>query len=128
MASKTAAKAGAAAKGNRGAVGAAGRGEQRTRTKSSEQSEKWKHIPMIGLYREHCPEAHVIRGKFVFLYILFAATMLVFAGLTVWLFFFSTALLEKYEAIDVCARVGNCQIVVEGDTEEVIKNQEGTEE
>ena len=83
------------------------------------------HNKMIGLYKEPCPEAHIIKGKFVFLYILFACTMLIFAGLTVWLFFFSTALLERYEAIDVCARAGNCEIIIE---DENLINEEGVEE
>lgn len=95
-------------------------------TKLEGLDKKKSKAKFIGLYRERCPEAHIIKGKFIFLYVLFAATMLVFACLTVWLFFFSTALLEKYEKIDICARAGDCRVITE-DGEEIII-EEGAEE
>ena len=68
-----------------------------------------------GLYKEKHPECHKITGKFTFLYILFAVTMLVFASVTVWLFFFSTELLNKYNSIDACSRTAGCRVVTDID-------------
>ena len=52
------------------------------------------------------------QDKFSFLYILFACTTLIFAGVSVWLFQFSSDILNKYEEIDACARTqgATCEI------------------
>ncbi len=54
------------------------------------------------------------KDKFAFLYILFACTTLIFAGLSIWLFQFSSDILNKYEEIDVCARTNgaSCEVRV----------------
>ncbi len=56
------------------------------------------------LYKERNPERHVVTGKFVFFYVLFACTTLFFAILAVWLYVFSSEMLNKYESVDACMR------------------------
>ena len=58
----------------------------------------------VGVVCERRPECHRVTGKYTFFYVLFACTTLLFAGLSVWLFNFSSELLAKYESIETCAR------------------------
>lgn len=69
-----------------------------------------KKIPHV--YKERNPDNHKITGKFTVLYVLFAVTTLIFAALSVYLFVFSTNVLNKYEEIDAMCRSGNCKVVV----------------
>jgi hypothetical protein len=62
------------------------------------------------LYRERHTENHQIKGKFIGLYILFSITTLIFAAMSVWLFIFSTQILNKYDAIETCVRNRTCRI------------------
>ena len=68
------------------------------------------------IYKEANPEKHVICGKFKFFYVLFACTTLFFAALSVWLYFFSSDVLNKYQSIDACARAHtSCNVRIDGD-------------
>ena len=58
-----------------------------------------KKLPLPLLRDEQRPT-----GKFAYLYVVFACTTLIFAGVATWLFIFSSELLGKYEAIETCAR------------------------
>ena len=58
----------------------------------------------IGIYKENNPECHVATGKYKFFFILFGITTVLFAALAVWLFIFSSEVLEKYQSIETCAR------------------------
>lgn len=62
------------------------------------------------LYTERHPEKHIVSGKFVFFYIFFACTTILFAVLTVWLFVFSSEVLNKYETItNNSSHITNCE-------------------
>ena len=67
----------------------------------------------IGIYKEKCPENHIATGKYVFFYALFATTTVFFAILAVWLFVFSSELLNKYQELDSCTRNGQTTNCVE---------------
>jgi hypothetical protein len=84
---------------------------------SKKPSKSTNSKKMMHLYKERNPEYHQITGKFMFLYFLFAVTTLIFAAVSVWLFFFSSELLEKYKAIDACDRTKGCRIVVDSGAE-----------
>ena len=68
----------------------------------------------------------VIYEKYKFFYCLFALTTIIFAGLAVWLFIFSSEILNKYESIEACARThgATCEIHVSGDAEEEAVKQD----
>lgn len=73
----------------------------------------------IPLYKEKNPENHTISGKYKFFYCLFAVTAILFAALSVWLFVFSSQVLNKYESIEACARAtanGTCNVSVQDST------------
>jgi|LSQX01.3.fsa_nt_gb nitrogen fixation/metabolism regulation signal transduction histidine kinase len=82
--------------------------KDKTPKKTNKKSSK--RVP--HLYRERDPERHSIKGKFVGLYVIFAMTTLVFAAVSVYLFFFASQILDKYESVDAACRNGNCKIVV----------------
>lgn len=73
----------------------------------------------IGVYKENYPDCHVATGKYKFFFVLFGVVMVLFAAIAVWLFIFSTELLEKYESIETCARNHtSCEVrYVEDDTD-----------
>lgn len=58
----------------------------------------------VGVVYEKNPEEHRVSGKYTFFYVMFACTTLIFAGIAVWLFVFSSELMAKYESIETCAR------------------------
>ncbi|MBR6098047.1 hypothetical protein IKP94_04885 [Candidatus Saccharibacteria bacterium] len=74
----------------------------------------------VGVIYEKYPEDHQATGKYKFFYCLFALTTIIFAGLAVWLFIFSSEILNKYESIEACARThgATCEIHVSGDAEQ----------
>ena len=80
---------------------------KKTNTKST------KKIP--HLYKERNPDNHKVTGKFVGLYVLFAITTIIFAAMSVFLFFFASDILNKLEKIDPACRNGNCQQIVNPD-------------
>ena len=88
------------------------RATAKRKTVAKKTNTKRKTMP-IGLTTERCPENHAIKGKFVFFYCLFAFTTLVFAGLAVWLFFFSSKMLNQYESLEACARThgASCELI-----------------
>ena len=71
--------------------------------KAATKKNKTVKLP-VGVVKERNPECHHVSGKYTFFYVLFACTTLIFAGVSVWLFVFSSELLSKYESIEVCAR------------------------
>lgn len=107
-----------------------------TRAKSSTTAKRpaakktTKQLP-ISLHKERNPQDHQVSGKYTFFYVLFACTTLIFAALAVRFFMISSDLLNKYEAIEVCARAGTCEVRVNSDSdEEVVEDivEESTEE
>lgn len=87
-----------------------------TNTKSTKKTAKKTNNKKIPhLYKENNPDYHKISGKFVGLYIMFAVTTVVFAAMAVWLFFFASEVLNKYEAIDATCRNGKCQVIINSD-------------
>jgi len=86
-------------------------------TKTAKKTNKKSTRKVPHLYKERNPECHKMTGKFVGLYVLFALTTVAFAAIAVWLFFFSSDLLMKYEKMDPNCRAGNCQQVSSDDTE-----------
>lgn len=79
----------------------------------------------VGIIYEKYPEEHQATGKYKFFYCLFALTTIIFAGLAVWLFIFSSEVLNKYESIEACARThgATCEIHVVDDGEEAAKEE-----
>ena len=73
-----------------------------TTTKKTVAKKPASKLP--GLYKEKCPEAHVATGKYKFFFVLFGITTVLFAAVSVWLFVFSSEVLEKYQRIETCAR------------------------
>ena len=88
-------------------------------TAKSNQKTKQKSTKKIPhLYKERNPDNHKITGKFTILFVLFAITTLIFAIMSVYLFFFASQILDKYENIDAACRNGNCQVIIkQNDTE-----------
>jgi hypothetical protein len=71
-----------------------------------------KKLPLPLLRDEQRPT-----GKFAYLYVVFACTTLIFAATTVWLFYFSANILNKYDEIEACARTtgASCEVHINGD-------------
>ena len=84
-------------------------------TKKTNKKSITKKVP--HLYKEKNPDSHTITGKFTVLYIIFAVATLIFAAISVYLFFFSSQILEKYENIDAVCRKGNCQLIINDNSE-----------
>ena len=80
-------------------------------SKTTKKNNKKSTSKVPHLYRERNPECHKCTGKFVGLYVLFAITTIVFAAMSVFLFFFASDVLNKLESIDPACRNGNCQVV-----------------
>lgn len=93
MATKSAAKKKTAAKS----------GSKKITTTKVVSKKKNVNLP-VGVLTEREPDNHKVTGKYTFFYVLFACTTLIFAGVAVWLFIFSSNLLNKYESIEACAR------------------------
>jgi len=91
-----------------------------TTSKTTKKTNKKSSGKIPHLYKEHDSEYHKISGKFVGLYILFAITTIIFAALSVYLFFFASKILTKYERIDAACREGNCQVIFNHDGSEII--------
>ncbi len=75
-----------------------------------------KKLPLPLLRDEQRPS-----GKFAYLYVVFACTTLIFAATSVYLFYFASTILNKYEEIEACARTtgASCEVRVNGgDAEE----------
>ena len=89
MATKSAAKKKTAAKS----------GSKKTTTTKVVSNKKSVNLP-VGVLAEREPDNHKVTGKYTFFYVLFACTTLIFAGVAVWLFVFSSNLLNKYESIE----------------------------
>ncbi len=122
MATKTAAKKPAAKKAAAKTV------------KKAAPAKKATKLP-VGVYKETCPEAHVATGKYKFFFAFFGITTVMFAGICVWLFVFSSQVLEKWESLRTCARNGTCIVEyvedydeeVEGEAEEQADTEEVAE-
>ncbi len=77
-----------------------------TKTKKKSTAKKgvrWATKLPVGVVHEKHPDAHNVSGKYAFFYLLFACTTLIFAGIAVWLFSFSSELMAKYEAVQTRA-------------------------
>jgi hypothetical protein len=75
-----------------------------------------KKVLPIGIYKENYPDCHVATGKYKFFFIVFGVVMVLFAAISVWLFIFSSELLEKYQSIETCARNHtSCEVRYTGD-------------
>ena len=83
-----------------------------TSAKKATSAAKKVNLP-IGLYKEACPENHIMTGKYKFFFVLFSVMMVLFAAISVWLWMFSSELLVKYQKIETCARNGEtCEVRV----------------
>ena len=83
-----------------------------TSAKKATSAAKKVNLP-IGLYKESCPENHIMTGKYKFFFVLFGVMMVLFAAMSVWLWMFSSELLVKYQKIETCARNGEtCEVRV----------------
>lgn len=80
-----------------------------TKTTTKKTSAKKATLP-VSLVRESYPEAHVATGKYKFFFAFFAITTLLFAAICVWLFVFSSEVLDKWESLKTCARNDTCEI------------------
>lgn len=78
-------------------------GAKKTTTTKVTTAKRATKLP-VGVVYEKYPEDHKVSGKYTFFYVMFACTTLVFAGIAVWLFIFSSELMAKYESIETCAR------------------------
>ena len=80
-------------------------GAKKTTTKVTTRTASTKATKLpVGVIYEKNPDDHRVTGKYTFFYVLFACTTLIFAGVAVWLFIFSSELMAKYESIETCAR------------------------
>ena len=61
-----------------------------------------------GIVTERRPEEHVATGKYKFFFAFFALTTVMFAAICVWLFVFSSEILNKWESLKTCARNDIC--------------------
>lgn len=77
----------------------------------------------VGIVTEKNPEDHLATGKYKFFFAFFGITTIMFAAICVWLFIFSSEVLEKWESLRTCARNGTCIVEYvekyEGEDEEV---------
>jgi len=78
-------------------------------TKITKKTNKKASKKIPHLYKEHAPDNHKITGKFVGLYIMMAIATIVFAAISVWMYFSWSDLLMKYEKIDPACRIGKCE-------------------
>lgn len=85
----------------------------------SKKAASKKTLP-IGIYKENNPDCHVATGKYKFFFVLFGVVMVLFAGISVWLFIFSSEIYNKYQSIEACARNHTtCEVrYIEEDAEE----------
>ena len=77
---------------------------KKTAAKKKTTTKKTASKLPVGIYKENNPECHVATGKYKFFFILFGVVMVLFAAISVWLFIFSSEILEKYQSIETCAR------------------------
>ena len=82
---------------------------KKTTVKAS--TRKGSNLP-VGILYENNPDDHRATGKYVFFYVLFACTTILFAVLAVELFIFASDILNKYESIEACARAhgATCEV------------------
>ena len=83
-------------------------------TKTVKKTNKKSTSKVPHLYKDRSPECHKITGKFVYLYITFALTTLIFAAICVFMFFSYSELFQKYEKIPAeCRDTKNkvCKVV-----------------
>ena len=74
-----------------------------TKTSSQKVKKTAKKITK-ALDTERHPDRHQATGKYKFFFVLFVCTTIFFAALSVWLFVFSTEVMNKYESVEACAR------------------------
>ncbi len=68
-------------------------------TKKASTTSKSVKLP-AGVVRERNPEAHVATGKYKFFFVFFSITTVLFAAVAVWLFVFSSEVLNKWEQLE----------------------------
>jgi cell division protein FtsL len=79
-----------------------------------------KHFSADIVFKEKNPEDHKLTGKFRFFYCFFAATTLLFAVLSVYLFLFATDTMNKYQSIEACVRAHtSCKVTYDGEALDV---------
>ena len=83
-----------------------------TKKTTVKAAETKKRTLPVGVYCENYPEKHVATGKYKFFFVFFGCTTVIFAALAVWLFIFSSEVLNKWEELDADIRNGKtCQVV-----------------
>jgi len=89
--------------------------QKKAPTKTSKQTNKKATLAskakLVPHHKACGPECHKTTGKFVILYIILAISTVAFAALVVYLFFFSSDLINRLERIDPSCREGNCEVV-----------------
>ncbi|MBQ8157363.1 hypothetical protein IJ102_03180 [Candidatus Saccharibacteria bacterium] len=90
---------------------------RKTAAKKTTARKNASRMPMY-LTKEKYPNEHQVTGKYKFFYCLFALTTIIFAVLAVWLFVFSSEILNKYESIEACARThgATCEVRINDDS------------
>ena len=79
-------------------------------TKKTASAKSTKKNLSVGILTENRPEEHVATGKYKFFFAFFALTTVMFAAICVWLFVFSSEILNKWESLKTCARNDTCVI------------------
>ncbi len=101
------------------------------KTTTAKKASKATSLP-VGIISEKNPDAHVATGKYKFFFTFFGITTVLFAAVSVWLFVFSSQVLDKWESIDTCVRNDTCKVVQKDskvvDAEDDVDDSETTDD
>ena len=88
-----------------------------TKVSASSSKSKLSKLP-VSVYKEQNPEKHKLTGKYKFLFIFLSVGLGIFAAIAAWEFAYSVKLLEQYQRIEACARIGErCEVTIKDDVE-----------
>ena len=76
-----------------------------TKVSASNSKSKLSKLP-VSIYKEQNPEKHKLTGKYKALFVFLSVGLGIFAAIAVWEFAYSVKLLEQYQRIEACARIG----------------------
>ena len=79
-----------------------------TKKPSARKASSKSDLLPIGIYKENHPEKHIATGKYKVFFVIFGVLMVAFAALAVYLFIFSSNLLNEYEKAVECQNSGVC--------------------
>ena len=86
-----------------------------TKVSASNSKSKLSKLP-VSIYKEQNPEKHKLTGKYKALFVFLSVGLGVFAAIAVWEFAYSVKLLEQYQRIEACARIGErCEVTIKED-------------